>query len=194
MKVNLVAYTPNPEQILMNAAAECYQTEPKIGVVKSCIKRGHTSVIEHVSFTFEIEGISRACSHQLVRHRIASFTQKSQRYVNENMFSYVCPNSIKKLGEDYEQRFDDDMTRIQQMYDFWVNVIPKEDARYVLPNACTTSLTLTMNLRALLNFWKLRTDSHAQWEIRELASIILELVIDVLPNLKDTILEVINAN
>ena len=192
MKVELKTYTPNPEKVLMEAAAECYQTEPKIGVVKSCIKRGHTSVIEHVSFTFQISGISRACSHQLVRHRIASFTQKSQRYVNESMFSYVCPESIKKLGDMYTQAFDDDMTRIQQMYDFWESLIPKEDARYVLPNACTTSLTLTMNLRALLNFWKLRTDSHAQWEIRELANRMLEQVLDVLPNLEDSIMEVIN--
>jgi thymidylate synthase (FAD) len=192
MKVKLIAYTPNPEQVLMNAAAECYQTEPKIGIVKSCIKRGHTSVIEHVSFIFQIDEISRACSHQLVRHRIASFTQKSQRYVNESQFEYVTPLTINNNEEALDYYYCV-MNAIQQAYDVLLSYgIPKEDARYVLPNACTTSLTLTMNLRALLNFWKLRTDKHAQWEIRELANRMLELVLDVLPNLKESILEVIN--
>lgn len=192
MKVELIAYTPNPEKVLMEAAAECYQTEPKIGIVKNCIKRGHTSVVEHVSFTFQIDEISRACSHQLVRHRIASFTQKSQRYVNEFQFKYVTPSTINNNEEALDYYYDV-MNTIQQAYDVLLSYgIPKEDARYVLPNACTTSLTLTMNLRALLNFWKLRTDKHAQWEIRELANRMLELVLDVLPNLKESILEVIN--
>lgn len=191
MKVKLIAYTPNPEQVLMNAAAECYQTEPKIGIVKNCIKRGHTSVVEHVSFTFQIDGISRACSHQLVRHRIASFTQKSQRYVNESQFEYVTPLTINNndvLLDYYNHLMDE----IQKTYDILISYgIPKEDARYVLPNACTTSLTLTMNLRSLLNFWKLRTDKHAQWEIRELANKMLEQVLNVLPNLGDVIVELL---
>lgn len=191
MKVKLITYTPNPEQVLMEAAAECYQTEPKIGIVKNCIKRGHTSVVEHVSFTFQIDGISRACSHQLVRHRIASFTQKSQRYVKESQFEYITPLTIKKNKKalDYYYHL---MDEIQQAYDVLISYgIPKEDARYILPNACGTALTLTMNLRSLLNFWKLRTDSHAQWEIRELANKMLAQVLDVLPNLKEVIVAVV---
>ena len=193
MKVKLVTFTPNPEQLLMDAAAECYQTEPKIGVVKSCIKRGHTSVIEHVSFTFQIDNISRACSHQLVRHRIASVTQKSQRYVNEINFGYVVPATISN-NEGALNYYYYLMDEIQRAYDtLLIYNIPKEDARYILPNACTTSLTLTMNLRSLLNFWKLRTDKHAQWEIRELANMILEQTLNVLPNLKNEIMEVVNT-
>lgn len=193
MKVKLVAYTPNPEQVLMEAAAECYQTEPKIGIVKNCIKRGHTSVVEHVSFTFQIDGISRACSHQLVRHRIASFTQKSQRYVNEFQFEYVVPGTID-TNKDAENYYYHLMDEIQKTYDVLISYgIPKEDARYILPNACTTSLTMTINLRSLLNFLKLRTDKHAQWEIRSLANTILEKVLNVLPNLKDEIMEVISC-
>lgn len=191
MKVKLITYTPNPEQVLMEAAAECYQTEPKIGIVKNCIKRGHTSVVEHISFTFQIDGISRACSHQLVRHRIASFTQKSQRYVKESQFEYITPLTIKKNKKalDYYYHL---MDEIQQAYDVLISYgIPKEDARYILPNACGTALTLTMNLRSLLNFWKLRTDSHAQWEIRELANKMLAQVLDVLPNLKEVIVAVV---
>jgi thymidylate synthase (FAD) len=193
MKVKLVAYTPNPEQVLMEAAAECYQTEPKIGIVKNCIKRGHTSVVEHVSFTFQIDGISRACSHQLVRHRIASFTQKSQRYVNEFQFEYVVPGTID-TNKDAENYYYHLMDEIQKTYDVLISYgIPKEDARYILPNACTTSLTMTINLRSLLNFLKLRTDKHAQWEIRSLANTILEKVLNVLPNLKDEIMEVVSC-
>lgn len=193
MKVKLVAYTPNPEQVLMEAAAECYQTKPKIGVVKSCIKRGHTSVVEHVSFTFQINGISRACSHQLVRHRIASFSQKSQRYVNEINFGYVVPETISN-NESALNCYYYLMGEIQKAYEaLLIHNVPKEDARYILPNACTTSLTLTMNLRSLLNFWKLRTDKHAQWEIRTLADMMLGQTLNVLPNLKNEIMEVISC-
>lgn len=194
MNVELKTYTPDPEQVLMESAVECYQSEPKIGIVKNCIKRGHHSILEHVSFTFHIGGISRACSHQLVRHRIASYTQKSQRYVNETEFDYIIPEAIK----DNEKAFGNFLDLMDYTQETYWNLtelgIPKEDARYVLPNACTTSLTMTMNLRSLINFWQLRTDSHAQWEIRDLAYEMLDLVMDVLPNLKISIMEVINGN
>lgn len=146
---------------------------------------GHTSPIEHCLYTWRVSGISRACSHQLVRHRIASYSQRSQRYVSEKEFEYVTPKSLdgKTVVDDFNSStdaseiYEDLMYHIQWVYKELVKAgVPKEDARMVLPNACTTSLVISMNPRSFRNFLKLRLDTHAQWEIRELTKAMLESI------------------
>ncbi|MBI5180917.1 MAG: FAD-dependent thymidylate synthase, partial [Nitrospirae bacterium] len=154
--------------------------------IEKLVKMGHLSPIEHISFTFGIEGISRACSHQLVRHRLASYSQQSQRYVSEKgqgserngqIFDYVIPPSIT---EDKEARdaFDMFMAEAQKAYDLIVERLNKkgisgeaanQDARFVLPNAAETKIVVTMNARELLHFFTVRCCERAQWEIREMA-------------------------
>jgi thymidylate synthase (FAD) len=125
--------------------------------------------LEHIVFSFDISGISRACSHQLVRHRMASYSQRSQRYVNESEFEYVIPDSLNESADALVSYWSC-MSDITSIYNHLIDLgIPKEDARFVLPNACETSLVMTINARSLRNFFKLRMDKHAQWEIRELA-------------------------
>lgn len=148
---------------------------------------GHESVLEHWSATFAIEGISRACSHQLVRHRIMSASQQSQRYVrmahsSRDPFDYVLPDSIKD-NPDARELFDRHMRATAEVYGRLVDCykIPMEDARYVLPNACTTNIVVTMNARELRHFLGLRLCSRAQWEIRELAERMLELLKEECP-------------
>ena len=160
----------------------------------AAMKSGHISVLEHCALTFAIEGISRACSHQLVRHRLASYSQQSQRYVNMDGFEYVTPKSIR--AEDYDMvmveyeaeeecaefAFFDIMRRISALYKELIkNGVPEEDARYILPNACCTNIVVTMNARELRHFLGLRLCSRAQWEIRELAERMLELLKEECP-------------
>lgn len=139
-------------------------------LVKHLYKNGHHSVFEHIYFTFKIEGISRACSHQLVRHRMCSFTQRSQRYCDESGFEYVTPKSIDRPTTSMI------MDRISLSYDILTKYYPKEDARYILPNACCTDLYLSCNLRELIHICNERLCSRAQWEIRELVKKMVELV------------------
>lgn len=131
---------------------------------------GHLSTLEHVTFTFAIEGVSRVLTHQLVRHRIASYSQQSQRYVKEHDFETIVPASIASKPEA-KAKFDKLMTEIQAMYDEFIALdIPAEDARYILPNATETKIVCTFNARSLLNFFSLRCCTRAQWEIRALAN------------------------
>jgi len=194
MKVELLTHTENPEQIIAAAARLCYSdatiedlldklTPEKVDkFIDKLEKLGHQSPFEHVSYTFGIEGISRSCSHQLVRHRIASYSQKSQRYVTEDNFKYVTPESVKGIkkmpfflqkGEleiDCPLSYDDFMALINCYYKHLIDEgVPPEDARFILPNACETSLVCTMNVRSLYNFFKLRCCNRAQWEIRDVA-------------------------
>lgn len=151
--------------------------------IDKLIGLGHESPLEHVSFTFGIEGISRACSHQLVRHRIASYSQKSQRYVSENDFDFVYPESISN-NEEAKSSYEYCMNIIDRTYNELLSCgIDKEDARMVLPNACDTQIIVTMNARSLLNFFKHRCCNRAQWEIRELADKMLRQCKKVAPNL-----------
>ena len=150
----------------------------------------HDSVLEHWSATFAIEGISRACSHQLVRHRLASYSQQSQRYVNMDGFEYVIPESISRRrdgGPDpyfHLQEYEHLMEEISKLYNGMVDAgIPEEDARYVLPNACCTNIVVTMDARELRHFLGLRLCKRAQWEIRELAERMLECLKDECPEL-----------
>ncbi len=193
MKVKLLAHTPDPEKVIALSARLCYSksniedleknfTEDKIkSFLQKIIDLGHESVLEHVCFTFGIEGISRACSHQLVRHRIASYSQQSQRYVNFDNIEYVVPDSIKKNNDLY-LKFKNFMKEISKFYKEMIeNDIPAEDARFILPNACTTKIIVTMNLRELKHFFKLRCCNRAQWEIRTLAIEMLKILKNKIP-------------
>ena len=185
MKVELISITPNCELIIEEAGRTCYKSKtgnPEI--IKNWIKAGHESVIEHASATFRVSEVSRALTHQLVRHRVASYSQQSQRYVSEEEFGYVIPESIKKCEiEEVLNVYKDIMSTIQKAYKTFVEAgIPKEDSRFILPNACHTEIVLTMNFRELRHFLKLRMDKHAQWEIRQLANYILSILKHHAPN------------
>ena len=194
MEVKLVAHTPNPEEVCARAAWTSTQKgnpfeapasrERLLKILRKVVAGGHHSVLEHASFTFIVRGISRACSHQLVRHRIASYTQQSQRYVrfSPDDLDFVTPPSIARspLADEYA-RF---MRGVAEFYSRLLEAgIPPEDARYVLPNAATTTLTVTMNARELWHFFGLRLCERAQWEIREVARRMLEEVKKVAPAL-----------
>ena len=178
MQVTLIQQTPNPIETIAKIASICYDSDPKdpLKLVKHLYKNGHHSVMEHIYFTFKIEGISRACSHQLVRHRHCSFTQRSQRYCSEEGFEYITPETLNP------NFFAADMASLKMWYeDYQANGVPNEDARYILPNACATSLYLSCNLRELIHIANERLCSRAQWEIREL---VREMVSLVDPDLK----------
>ena len=173
MNVTLIQATPNPVETIAQIASICYDSNPKnpIALVKHLYAGGHHSVFEHIYFTFKIEGISRACSHQLVRHRHCSFTQRSQRYCSEDGFDYVTPPGMNEAG------FWIDIDTIKGWYEEYQGLgIPNEDARYILPNACATSLYLSCNLRELLHMANERLCSRAQWEIRDLVREMCSLV------------------
>lgn len=186
MKVTLTRITENPILAIEEAASNCYDSEPTGDgkIMKHCIKSGHTSVTEFCDFTFHIEGISRALSHQLVRHRMASYAQRSQRYCSEDGFGYVVPNSIKSNQGAFEE-YTELMYTITDIYRLLQEMgIPNEDARMVLPNACETQIEVKMNLRALMNFMNERLCSCAQWEIRELALAMKRVIVEKYPELE----------
>ena len=177
MKVTLVQATPNPVETIAKIASICYDSNPKdpMALVKHLYKGGHHSVFEHIYFTFKIEGISRACSHQLVRHRHCSFTQRSQRYCSEDGFGFVEPVSISKV--DQKGGFYALIQRIDEAYEELHAIgVPNEDSRYILPNACTTSLYMSLNLRELIHMANERLCTRAQWEIRDLVKEMCNLV------------------
>ena len=177
MKVTLIQQTPNPIQTISEIASICYDSNPGdlMKLVKHLYTNGHHSVFEHIYFTFKIEGISRACSHQLVRHRMCSFTQRSQRYCSEDGFDVALPHSVDRDVAYFE--YNDVLLDIRQAYANLINLnVPKEDARYILPNACSTDLYLSCNLRELIHICNERLCSRAQWEIRELVWKMRELV------------------
>ena len=177
MKVSLIQATPKPIETIAQIASICYDSDPKnpLGLVKHLYRNGHHSVFEHIYFTFKIEGISRACSHQVVRHRHCSFTQRSQRYCSEDGFSYVEPESIEEVDEF--DGFSGFMEMVTENYRELVALgVPNEDARMVLPNACATSLYLSCNLRELIHICNERLCSRAQWEIRAMVQEMVALV------------------
>ena len=170
MKVTILNKTDNPLQLISRAAGTCYgKSDHSAKRVKICLQAGHMSVFEHASVTFEIDGISRACSHQLVRHRLASFSQMSQRYCKIDVTSddwYVTP-PIMSRGEQYQLAMRDAAGQYQCALD---SGIKPEDARYLLPEATKTKIVVTMNVRELFHFFDVRGNNRAQWEIREVAS------------------------
>jgi len=175
IKVSLIQATPNPIKQIADIASICYgkkQCENPNKLVKFLYENGHHSVFEHIYFTFKIEGVSRACSHQLVRHRMCSFTQKSQRYCDESEYEGVMPESMKSN--------ENNLAFMYGVGDYYKTLlatgIPKEDARYILPNACQTDLYLSCNLRELIHVANERLCKKAQWEIRELVQNMVELI------------------
>ena len=177
MNVTLIQETPNAIDTIAEIASICYDSAPKdsLQLVKHLYRNGHHSVFEHIYFTFKIEGISRACSHQLVRHRMCSFTQRSQRYCNEEGFTITPVQTIYK--KDKEQIYFDTMDVIDNCYKKLQALgVPKEDARYILPNACCTDLYLSCNLREFIHIANERLCSRSQWEIRELVKKMVDRV------------------
>ncbi|WP_258358943.1 FAD-dependent thymidylate synthase [Moorella sulfitireducens (nom. illeg.)] len=192
MHVELISHTPEPERLVAAAARLCYsphgagrlldamEKDEVERLLRLLISMGHESPLEHITFTFAIEGVSRVLSHQLVRHRIASYSQKSQRYVNEDNFTYIIPPSVAAVPEALV-RYQECMRTLQKAYHEIQELVPREDARYLLPNACETKLVCTFNARSLFNFFRLRCCNRAQWEIRELALKMREQVRRVAP-------------
>ncbi len=182
MKIELLFITPNAEKIIENIGRTAYLSfeRQKEGsekaFIKMLIKAGHLSVLEHAYASFRLSGVSRAMTHQLVRHRICSFVQQSQRYVNESNFEYVIPDSIcsdSSLKTKYEKL----MENIRQLYkEFLDKGIKKEDARYILPNATTTQIVATANFREWRHIVELRGDKSAHWEIRKAVIEILKIL------------------
>ena len=193
LRVTLIAHTLDPEKTCALAARTCYsgmeydelqtlvQEKDQAAFLRRITASGHLSVLEHASFTFGISGVSRALLAQLTRHRIASFSVQSQRYVSlEKGFGYIVPPRIRALGEEAVREFEAQMAQMQAWYVQWQEKLGKgegsnEDARFVLPNACETHITVTMNARELLHFFSLRCCSRAQWEIRAMAREMLRL-------------------
>ena len=159
-----------PSEILANMDVETAKRK-----IRQVTGYGHASVIEHAAFTFSVEDVSRALTHQLVRHRIASYTQQSQRYVTyDTIEKYVTPPSIARSAEA-KALFDETLEKISQAYQKLLKMtIPKEDARFILPNAAKTNIMVTMNARELRHFFNLRCCARAQWEIREVATEMLK--------------------
>lgn len=214
MIVKLIGYTTpmdltkSPTQFVGACAKGCYSEKPSYEIIdelteesaaktlEHIVASGHGSVLEHLVFTFSVEGISRACSHQLVRHRMASFSQQSQRYVKFDNLDMVIPHSVKNVEEE---ELNDTHTpgkcvslvsEFIDEYQEWLfnfvgylrsKGVPEEDIRYFYPNAATTDITITMNARSLLNFFKWRCCEQAQWEIRELANSMLSICKVVAP-------------
>lgn len=219
MKVKLLTHTPNPEKVIAMAAKLCYSpvgvdeleeklTEESITkFVKHLVSIGHESPLEHVTFTFAIEGVSRAYSHQQVRHRLASYSQQSQRYVKEDDgFEFITPSIVKDMGEVVANDYKKDIEKIHSMYLDWQNRIKdfveetnyptygmsaekvaNENARYFLPNASETKIIITMNIRSLYNFFSERCCNRAQEEIRLVANEMLNLCREVSPTLFNNI-------
>ena len=198
MNVILLQCTPEPERLVALAARLCY-SPISIGdlreeisrkdvrtLVRKILSMGHASVLEHVTFTYGVEGISRATSHQLVRHRIASYSQQSQRYVAAT-FGYVTPPSLgRRKGDRMAARFRRHMKRSAELHqEMLTEGIPAEDARFVLPNATETKILITMNARELHHFFSLRLCRRAQWEIREMAGRMLAIAHGKAPLLFD---------
>ena len=191
MKVSLLAYTQNADAICAAAGKSCYSersSQDLLGdgnpekVLGKIVGMGHHSVIEHASFTFSVEGVSRSLTHQLVRHRVASFSQQSQRYVPLNEPTFVVPHTVEE-DEECMRVYRETMDTVWKAYNKLAEKIPPEDARYVLPNGCTTNITITMNARELLHFFSLRCCNRAQWEIREMADEMLRLCKQVSPTI-----------
>ncbi len=219
MKVELLQYNPDCEKIVAAAAKLCYSSSGIDGILdgldeektKNFLDRlmsmGHESPVEHISFTFGIEGVSRSLLAQFTRHRIASYSVKSQRYVSEGQFEFILPPEIEKIPEarqEFLRAMNDDVESYNKLADILFekhykdmvdsgidektakNAAEKkaiEDARYVLPNACETKMIATMNARSLMNFFNHRCCERAQWEIRDLACEMLKLVKEVAPTL-----------
>ncbi|HDS08996.1 MAG TPA: FAD-dependent thymidylate synthase [Firmicutes bacterium] len=188
MKVTLIHITENSERVIEEAGRTAYKSYSKITkdssakFIKMLVKLGHHSVLEHAVASFRISGVSRALTHQLVRHRLASFTQQSQRYVSEKNFDYVIPPKIKASPEALKI-FKTTMNQVREGYEKLVLLnIPKEDARFIIPNAVFTEIVVTANFREFRHIFELRCKGDAQWEIRAAALEMLRILKRQAPN------------
>ena len=203
LKVILLRHTLSPEETIALSAKLCYSKstiedlkekisqKDQSAFIEKLMGMGHESVLEHVTFSFGVEGVSRVLLAQLTRHRIASFSVQSQRYVSyENGFGFIMPDSIAALGEEAVQQYQKQMDTIESWYVDWQKKLGKgeksnEDARFVLPNACETRLVVTMNVRELRHFFSLRMCNRAQWEIRKMAEEMFRICFNTAPALLD---------
>ena len=201
LKVELIRHTLRPEETIALGAKLCYskatvadlkervEEKDQTVFIERLLGMGHESVLEHASFTFGVEGVSRVLLAQLTRHRLASFSVQSQRYVSyEQGFGYILPPKIEALGPEAAEEFRRQMDQMQAWYRGWQEKLGSgeggnEDARFVLPNACETRLLMTMNVRELRHFFSLRMCSRAQWEIRAMATEMHRLCMEVAPAL-----------
>ncbi len=201
LKVILLRHTLSPEETIALSAKLCYSKstiedlkekisqKDQSAFIEKLMGMGHESVLEHVTFSFGVEGVSRVLLAQLTRHRIASFSVQSQRYVSyENGFGFIMPDSITALGEEAVQQYQKQMDTIESWYVDWQKKLGKgeksnEDARFVLPNACETRLVVTMNVRELRHFFSLRMCNRAQWEIRKMAEEMFRICFNTAPAL-----------
>ena len=201
LKVILLRHTLSPEETIALSAKLCYSKstiedlkekisqKDQTAFIEKLMGMGHESVLEHVTFSFGVEGVSRVLLAQLTRHRIASFSVQSQRYVSyENGFGFIMPESIAALGEEAIKEYQKQMDTIEGWYVDWQKKLGKgeksnEDARFVLPNACETRLVVTMNVRELRHFFSLRMCNRAQWEIRKMAEEMFRICFDIAPAL-----------
>ena len=202
LRVQLVRHTDNPQELVALGARLCYaggtldslvekiSSRDQQSFVQKVMGMGHDSVLEHASFTFLVEGVSRVLLAQLTRHRIASFSVQSQRYVSyQSGFGYIVPPAIRELGEDAVAEYNSQMAQMQKWYEGWQQKLgnagekSNEDARFVLPGACETRVLFTMNARELRHFFSLRMCNRAQWEIRAMAQQMFEQVYPVAPAL-----------
>ena len=199
LKVELIRHTLSPEETVSLGAKLCYskstiddlkekvEARDQSAYIERLLSMGHESVLEHASFTFGIEGVSRVLLAQLTRHRLASFSVQSQRYVSYDQgFGYIIPPKIEALGPEAAAEFQRQMDQMQEWYLYWQKQLgdgegSNEDARFVLPNACETRLIMTMNVRELRHFFSLRMCSRAQWEIRALATEMHRLCMQTAP-------------
>lgn len=200
-KIEILQITPNAEKLIEQIGRVCYASEHLTTefshkkFIKNLIEKGHESVLEHAIATFHITGISRACAQQLTRHRIASMTMRSQRYCKENEFEFYIPQSIKEKNDATRGVYRHSMEVVRRVYDILIESgIKPEDARMVLPNACHTQITTTMNFRELRHFFNMRCDKHAQEEIRMMAKEMLKIVYEKAPAcFEDLYLKFINV-
>ncbi len=202
LNVSLLSYTQNALDLVYAACRQCYSgqsalealnspvsDEKKAALVRKVLSSGHMSPVEHISLTFGVEGISRSCSHQLVRHRLASYSQQSQRYVGLSDLPYIVPPNIEG-NPRANQVFNEAIGQIERAYCKIMGLLEssdgksektKEDARFLLPNACETKIVITMNARELMHFFSVRCCSRAQWEVRAMANEMLRLAKSVMP-------------
>jgi len=185
LDVELIAITPDPEKVIEQAGRTCYlsfdrmEEDSEAAFIRRLIKVGHESPLEHAYATFRVRNCSRAMTHQLVRHRLMAVSQQSQRYVDEDRFAYVLPEG---LPAEYVEDFRRDMETIQQMYRKWRDRgLRKEDARFVLPNACVSEIVVSADFREWRHIFKLRLSPKAQWEIRKACTKMLAILKDRAP-------------
>lgn len=199
LEVSLISIPNNLIDVIYTACRTCYSadgaveifnnittdSEKKLALIKRIIASGHYSTIEHIQLTFAINNISRAATHQLVRHRHMSFSQKSQRYVKEADFDYIIPKAIENNPE-LKEKFESHMAEVTKLYTYFVEQgIKKEDARSILPNACASSIVCSLNLRELIHLANLRLCTRAQLEIRTVVKKMCELVLEREPWLSE---------